>query len=329
MHGGAEDALMADKPGFLGRIATGARSGFRRYPRHLYHSLKRQPVPSAAAGAGGVGVGLPDLSHFGGVGGGLSAVWIGHATVLMRAGGLNILTDPVFSHRIGMRIGKKTFGLGRMTALPLDVSHLPPIDLVLISHAHFDHLDKPSLARLAEIGKDTVVVTASKTRRLIPKGFGDVVELDWRDKSEIGAPGGKGGGGVRLTALRPRHWGARTGVDKHRGYNSYLIEPQGQRVLFAGDTGHTDAFDDLGGVDLAAIGIGAYDPWIHAHASPEQVWSMFSRMGGEFLLPMHHSTFDLGEEAPDEPMERLLRAAEGQHDRIICRKAGEVWGKAG
>jgi len=315
-HGSADG-----KSSVLGRLVTAARSGMRRYPRHLYHSFKRQPAAEHAPAA------ELDLCQFGSHD--LSAVWIGHATTLMRVGGMNILTDPVFSHRIGMTIGRKTFGLGRMAALPLDVPHLPPIDLIVISHAHFDHLDKPSLARL--VSSRTTLVTAAKTRRLIPRGFGHVVEVDWNDELEI-TPA-RGPGGVKLTALQPRHWGARTAVDKHRGYNSYLIEggesDGRRRVLFAGDTAHTDAFDGLGGVDLAAMGIGAYEPWIQAHASPEQAWSMFSRMGGEYLLPMHHSTFDLGEEGLDEPMQRLLRAAEGEHHRIVCRRAGEVWGKAG
>jgi L-ascorbate metabolism protein UlaG (beta-lactamase superfamily) len=301
-------------PGLVRRATAAARSGLRRYPRHLLHSLRDSVVARDRLHPHVPGLQLDNFASSD-----LSAVWVGHATVLLHVAGLNILTDPVFSHRIGMSIGSRTFGLGRVLPLPLDVHHLPRVDLILISHAHFDHLDKPSLRRLAS--RTTTVVTAANTRRLIPHGFKDVVELDWDGEVRFG----EGRRRLRLTAVRPQHWGARTALDKHRGFNSYVIEAPGQRLLFAGDTAHTDVFDRVGPVRLAAFGIGAYEPWIHAHASPEQVWSMFSRMGGDYLLPMHHSTFDLGDEAHDEPLRRLMRAARGHHDRIVCRQPGHVW----
>jgi hypothetical protein len=106
-------------------------------------------------------------------------------------------------------------------------------------------------------------------------------------------------------------------------------------VLFAGDTAHTDAFEHLDGVDLAIFGIGAYEPWIHAHATPEQAWSMFTSLGrrasrgravgGGHLLPVHHATFPLGNEHPDEPMQRLLAAAGDQAHRVVGRRAGDLW----
>src|SRR6185369_8558322 len=192
-----------------------------------------------------------------------------------------------------------------------DVDHLPPIDVVMLSHAHFDHLDRPSLKRLAAgPAKGATVVTAQFTRKLVPPGFGDVLELPWRQVLRLGKPG-CGEGEVVVQAMQPEHWGARTAVDRHRRFNSYLLEAPGGRVLFAGDTAHTHAFDVLGptGVDLAVFGIGAYDPWEHAHATPEQVWSMYTRLSGGSprgaLLPMHHSTFVLGREPLHEPIERL------------------------
>ena len=256
----------------------------------------------------------------------LGAFWIGHATVLMRIGGLNILTDPVFSRRIGMSVGGVTIGMARICPPAADVDHLPKIDVVMLSHAHFDHLDRPSLKRLASgPGKGALVVTAQHTRKLIPPGFGEVLELPWRQSLRLGESG------VVVHSMQPEHWGARTALDRHRRFNSYLLESAGGRVLFAGDTAHTHAFDSLGpiGVDLALFGIGGYNPWEHAHATPEQVWSMYTRLSGGsprgVLLPMHHSTFVLGREPLNEPIERL-RAVAGEHaGRIVAAMPGEVW----
>lgn len=246
----------------------------------------------------------------------LATVWLGHATVLLRVGGLNILTDPVLSDHIGPGVGPLRVGIPRLAPVPIEPEHLPRIDLILISHAHFDHLDKPTLRRL--VSPETTVVTARSTRRLIPRGFGRVVELDWNETFEHA--------NLRLSALRPAHWGARTAVDRHRGYNSYVIDSKKHRVLFAGDTAYTEAFKKIKGADLALIGIGAYEPWEHAHATPEQAWQMFRDAGADRMLPIHHSTFPLGEEHIDEPMERLLKAAAGEHDRLVRTEAGSVWG---
>jgi L-ascorbate metabolism protein UlaG (beta-lactamase superfamily) len=248
----------------------------------------------------------------------VSAAWLGHASILLRLGSRWILTDPVFSQRIGIPIGPVTIGLSRM--LPsVAITDLPPIDLVLVSHAHFDHLDKPTLRRLATPG--TRVITARGTGRLIPRGFGQVDELGW-DKTIEAA-------GLTLRALRPRHWGARLTVDSHREYNSYVLDANQRRILFAGDTALTDRFASLANeskrIDLSIFGIGAYDPWIHNHASPEQVWSMFEQSGAKYLMPMHHSTFKLSDEPTQEPMQRLLAAAGGQSDRIVARDLGRLW----
>ncbi len=244
-----------------------------------------------------------------------AAAWLGHAGVLLRQGDTTILIDPVLSDRIGPRVGGRTIGPARLTPNPATVDRLPEVDLVLITHAHYDHLDRPTLEQLAR--QETTVLTSKRTRRLIPRGFGNVIELHWDGVIEVG--------GVRVSALRPEHWGGRTAIDVLRGCNSYLIESDKHRTLAPGDTAETGEFASLGGVDLALFGIGAYEPSEHHHATPEQVWNMFCRMPGRVLLPVHHSTFAISGEHVDEPMARLLEAAGEQVEKVAQMKPGQLW----
>jgi L-ascorbate metabolism protein UlaG (beta-lactamase superfamily) len=244
----------------------------------------------------------------------LAAAWIGHATVLLRIGGKTILTDPVLSHRIGVGFGLFTVGLKREFAAALRPRELPPIDLILISHAHMDHLDRPTLARLK---KTIPVVTASKTSDLIGDlGFHWVTELGWGDSMRFGD--------VNITACEVKHWGARMFNDRYRGYNGYVLDDGRHRVLYGGDTADHD-FRNITSVDLAILGIGAYDPYIAAHATPEQAWSMARQIGARWLLPIHHSTFRLSHEPMDEPMRRMVAAAGDEHKRLIIREIGGEW----
>lgn len=282
------------------------RFGLDRVPRMVRESVRSE------AGARGERGGM-DLREAGGAA--FGAAWLGHAGVLLRQGGMTILVDPVLSDRIGPRIGTRTIGPGRLSPSPLEVDRLPPVDLVLITHAHFDHLDKPTLEQLA--GNGATVITSRRTRRLIPRGFASVVELHWDGVVEVG--------GVRVSALRPEHWGGRTAIDVVRGCNSYLIESGDRRTLAPGDTAETGEFEGVGEVDLATFGIGAYEPSEHHHATPEQVWRMFTAMPGQALLPVHHSTFEISAEHVDEPMARLLRAAGEEQERVVRVAAGELW----
>lgn len=245
----------------------------------------------------------------------VAAVWLGHGSVLARLGHTNLLVDPVFSERVGLRLGPTTFGPKRLRSAPIAATGLPHIHLVLITHAHFDHLDRPTLRQLAR--PETTAIIPPKTRRLVPRGFGHVVELRHSGALRFN--------GVRLEALRPAHGGARRVVDRHRQPNSYLVETAAGRILFAGDTAYTDVFRNRGPVDLAVFGVGAYDPREHMHATPEQVWHMFRHVQGRWLLPIHHSTFELSDEPLDEPMRRLLAAAGPRSSQVIQVEPGELW----
>jgi L-ascorbate metabolism protein UlaG (beta-lactamase superfamily) len=255
----------------------------------------------------------PDLSNWSNID--LAACWIGHATVLLRVGGMTLLTDPVLFNKVGVGLGLMTGGPRRFIAPALRVRELPPIDLILVSHAHFDHLDRPTLQRLP---KHVPVITSHHTHDLIKDlGFRTVTELQWGEQLRVGA--------LNVTARQVKHWGARTFYDQHRGFNAYLIEGDGKRVLYGGDTAYHEGFKEVGKVDLAIFGIGAYDPYIAAHATPEQAWAMADHVKADHVLPMHHSTFKLSHEPMHEPIERLMQAAGRLLDRIVAHEIGATW----
>src|SRR5437899_3209447 len=146
---------------------------------------------------------------------GLYAAWLGHTTVLLKIDGVTILTDPVFSARVGIGLGPVTLGLKRLVAPALPMLELPKIDLILLSHAHMDHFDLPSLRRLARRG--TAVVTAAKTADLLRRNaYRSVRELGWGERAAVGP--------VEIRAFQVNHWGARIRSDTYRGYNGYTIE---------------------------------------------------------------------------------------------------------
>jgi L-ascorbate metabolism protein UlaG (beta-lactamase superfamily) len=246
----------------------------------------------------------------------LSAVWIGHATVLLRIGGKTLLTDPVFSSRIGLGFGLFTAGPRRFYRPAIPLSELPSIDAILISHAHFDHLDRPTLARMSR--RVPVIASTHLTDLLADMGFTSITEIAWGESTAIGD--------VRVTSVPVHHWGARTFLDRHRGYGAFLIESASHRVLFGADTAYHQDWRGIGNVDLAIVGIGAYEPYIAAHSSPEQAWEMATRhLNARTVLPMHHSTFKLSHEPMYEPIQRFLRAAGDQAGRIAVRRIGETF----
>jgi L-ascorbate metabolism protein UlaG (beta-lactamase superfamily) len=252
----------------------------------------------------------------------VTAAWIGHATVLINFFGIKILTDPVLFPRIGIRLPGLTIGPKRLTAPALQFHELPKIDVVLLSHAHFDHFDLRTLHRF---DKDTSVITAPKTADLLRwTRLRDTTELRWGERKSLNTAAGA----IIIGAFQVKHWGARTQRDTHRGYNGYLIERNGRRVLFAGDTAMTDSFAKLrryGEIDLAMMSIGAYNPWIHSHCTPEQAVEMATAAGAQFILPVHHQTFRLSFEPLREPIERFQVALSETPERIALSDIGETF----
>jgi L-ascorbate metabolism protein UlaG (beta-lactamase superfamily) len=254
----------------------------------------------------------------------LTAAWLGHATVLINFFGLTILTDPVFFPRCGIRLPGLTIGPKRLTNPALRVRELPPIDLVLLSHAHFDHFDMRTLHRLP---KKSDVITALRTSDLLRfTFFRSKRELRWDESVEIV----RDAGAIRVTAFRAQHWGARlrTKRDNTRGYNGYVLERNGHRIIFGGDTALTDNFAALRNrkpFDLAIMPIGAYDPWIRSHATPEQAVAMANAAGAEHIMGVHHQTFRLSAEPFREPIERFEAALNHSPGRIALREIGETF----
>jgi len=252
----------------------------------------------------------------------VTAAWLGHATVLINFFGIKILTDPALFSRIGICLPGFTIGPKRLTAPALTFRELPKIDIILLSHAHFDHID---VRTLHHFDRSTKVITAPRTRDLLGwTRLRDITELRWGEQKSMTTPAGR----IDILAFRVKHWGARMQRDTYRGYNGYLFEREGKRVIFAGDTALTDSFDDLrehGRIDLAIMSIGAYNPWIRSHCTPEQAIEMANAAGAKFIMPVHHQTFRLSFEPFREPIERFENALRHQPERIALREIGETF----
>lgn len=295
--------------GGLAGLGAAATAAYGVWPGfwHRYFSDMKRPILRPAA--------IPDPRLW--PDRGLHTAWLGHATVLVKMDGFTFITDPQFSDRAGIALGPVTLGIKRLVAPALAIPDLPHIDLILLSHAHMDHFDLPSLRKLE--GKRTDVVTPARTSDLFrAHKYRTVHELRWNETARFGD--------VLVRAFEVNHWGARMRTDTYRGYNGYVVESGRYRVLFAGDTAETHLFRQLKSskpYHLAMMPIGAYNPWIRYHCTPEQAWRMGNEAGAEFMLPMHHQTFALGREPFLEPIQRFYDAAANASNRVAVRRIGQ------
>ncbi|WP_418959997.1 MBL fold metallo-hydrolase [Streptomyces tritici] len=279
------DRLTAPLPG-VRALARFAREGAVRPGPEGLRDVPRLPFapgPLPAAGPGTVAV-----------------TWAGHASWVLRIGGLTVLTDPVWSRRI---LGTPA----RLTPVGVRWEDLPPVDAVVISHNHFDHLDAPTLARLPR--HTPVFVPAGLARWFHRRRFTTVTELDWWEAAELG--------GVRFTFVPAHHWSKRTLWDTCRSLwgGWVLTDPHAHSVYFAGDTGYGHWFAEIGrrhpGIDLTLLPIGAYAPrwWLRdVHTDPEEAVRAFQDLGARRMAPMHWATFVLSAEPVLEPLTRLRAA---------------------
>jgi len=237
-----------------------------------------------------------------------TVTWIGHATLLVQMDHMTFLTDPIWSERASP---VDFAGPERLQPPGVALDALPPIDFVLISHNHYDHLDVDTLGELARrYPRARFVVPLENASTLQDAGVRDVVELDWGQSVHIG--------NVEITCLPTQHWSARGPFDARVAlWGSYAVVGSERRFYFAGDTGYFDGFarvgESLGPFDLAAVPIGAYLPaemMQHHHMNPDEAVRAGLDLRARRLVPMHYGTFDLSDEPPDEPPRRFRAAAE-------------------
>ena len=255
----------------------------------------------------------------------MAATWLGHATWLLQLPGLTILTDPVFASRAGP-FG--LFGPKRAQPAALRLGELPRIDLVLVSHNHYDHLDLSSLRWLAQHRRPQVVVPLGLKSWLESRGVGNVAELDWWQSHFPGA-------GTEVVGTPAQHWSSRSPWDRCRTlWGGYGVKTGAGSLFFAGDTGWGPHFAEvqarLGAPGCALLPVGAYEPrWFMepVHMNPAESVRAHLALGARVSLAMHHSTFCLTDEGWDEPVRALAvaRRQEGiPDDAFRTPVAGET-----
>lgn len=258
-----------------------------------------------------------------------AVTFIGHSSFLLQTGGRALLVDPVFATRLIL--------LRRQRRAGLRIEDLPRIDAVLLTHAHMDHLNRPSLRAVTRQMRrrgwpaPMAIVPRGVQDLVVDCGFSRVVELEtWQDTDAL-AP-------LRITLTPAKHWGARMFKDTHRGFGGYVIEDLNStaapRLYHSGDSAYFGGFAEIGErlrPDVALLPIGAYFPDSHrsVHTSPEEALRAFLDLRAAVMVPMHYNTFRLGREPMHEPLQRLLNAAEkaGVGDRVVALGEGETWVK--
>ncbi|MCC2111683.1 MAG: MBL fold metallo-hydrolase [Hyphomicrobiales bacterium] len=250
-----------------------------------------------------------------------SATWIGHSSFFLRMGGLGILTDPVFSSHASPA---PPLGPRRTQRPGVAFARLPRVHVIILSHGHYDHSDFPTLRRLAERDRRTVVLVPKAMKPLLQKaGFSKILEHSPGRTTRVGK--------VRFTSIRAAHHSGRTYHGNEHPYAlSWLIEAPGLDLLFAGDTAYTPEFRQLrrrrGPVDVALVPIGAYSPRAYEkrnHVNPEEAIRIAREVGARTAIAMHWGTFMLTPEPILEPTERFRKAGKGPL-RVIVPKIGET-----
>lgn len=255
--------------------------------------------------------------------------WIGHSTVLINFYGKIILTDPVLFNRVGIYMFGTSFGPSRYTAPALEVDEIPKPDLILLSHAHMDHMDYPTLKHLSKKFKNQIdCITAFNTMDVIEDlPWRSIAELDWTEETNYS--------GIKIKAIEVTHFGwrfpwerdrSRGFMNDGRSFNAYLLSYNGNKILFGGDTAYTDLFKSLNEtVDIAIMPIGAYYPWRKNHCTPEEALEMASHLKAKVFIPIHFNTFKQGLEPRTEPMEKLNENFSSYNISIGLKEIGQTF----
>lgn len=227
----------------------------------------------------------------------MAVTWIGHASFLVQFTDLNVLIDPNFANWL--------FLLKRVKRAGLRIADLPPIDLVLLTHAHFDHFHKPTLRKLPQPKIGVMPWGVGDLARGL--GFGRIIELEkWESFSHDD---------WTVTLTPSKHWGARTLRDEHRGFGGFVLEHQGRRIYHAGDSAYFEGFQEIGerfAPEVALLPIGAYypDSFRNVHMGPDEAIKVFHDLRAQWFVPMHFGAFKLSfEDVQDPPrwLEHLAR----------------------
>lgn len=254
----------------------------------------------------------------------LATTFIGHSSFFLQICGKNIVIDPNFARWL--------FVLKRLRRPGLLVADLPPIDAVLVTHAHFDHLHRPSLRAIARrtrqlSGRRPLLIVPQHVRDIVfDLGFEEIRELRWWETTHVGK--------VEIAHTPANHWGARIIRDMHRGFGGYVLRGGRHSVYHAGDTAYFDGFHEIGrrlSPEVALLPIGAYEPpsFRAVHTSPEDAVQAFVDLKARYMVPMHYGTFKLSHEPMEEPVQRLIADAEqrGISKKIVVLEEGltKIW----
>jgi L-ascorbate metabolism protein UlaG (beta-lactamase superfamily) len=251
--------------------------------------------------------------------GDLGLTFIGHSSFFVQIGGKNVVIDPNFARWLVV--------LKRQRRPGVKIKDLPPIDYVLVTHAHMDHLHKPSLRAIARLtrrkrGYAPKIIVPKNVRDLVLLlGYEEIIELRWWEEYKDGK--------LSVTHTPSRHWGARMIRDYHRGYGGYVLKAGKHSLYHAGDTAYFEGFREIGErlrPEIALLPIGAYNPpsFRNVHTSPEDAVHAFLDMGAEKLVPMHYGSFRLSHEPMDEPLRLLAEQsqANGVADKVVVLEEG-------
>jgi len=238
--------------------------------------------------------------------------WIGHASFLVQTHEVNVLIDPIWS--MWLKVIK------RLKQPGFHIHHLPSIDFVLVTHAHFDHLDRRTLRRVAA---DQPIVVPVGVGNLVHRlGFNIVHELDEWQTIKLGP--------LKISLTPCHHWGARFLADRHRGFGGFVIGTDERSVFHCGDSAYFPGFKEIGErykIEVALLPIGAYDPPLarEVHMNPEEAVRAFTELDAKTLVPMHYGSFRLGYEPLEEPLERLLESArtQGIENKVLVMTEGK------
>ena len=251
----------------------------------------------------------------------LRVTWLGHSSLIIEMQGKRLLTDPIWYERASPL---KYFGPKRFFANPLLLNHLPHIDYVLLSHDHYDHLDKKSLLLLVKKGIP-VITMQGVGKRLINWGVAQhmVTELNWWERVELDKD-------LVVTATPARHFSGRGLSDRFTTlWGAFAVKSAGHNIFFGADSGYYDGFkiigDKLGPFDIAMLEVGAYnEEWESIHMGPENAVQASLDLGAKLLMPIHWGTFNLAMHTWTEPIERLLKEAGKKQQMLFVPSPGKT-----